>query len=387
MTRKKTLLYFGHVPSEGAGSVIIVLRHLRRFAEDGWDIALVADWGQDHSLCRASGWAVTQLSHRRPWWPPFNPDRRFSRWLRGWLWGGEVREWLGGRPIDGVLTYLSAFSDTLSIAAVGFARRYDLPLVTLVHDDARCFSKTTEEGARAHLRRQWILQHSTTAWFASPELAACFDLPPERIGLLPPIPEGSSNDTPPPHDAATLTSPLLIYAGNYWPPQLPTFAHIAAATRSVGGRFLTVIKENPADVAYLKAHGVEWKPPFPRNTEALDYFRQQASALVVSYAPTSAEMPWTRTSFPSKLIEYCHLGLPLVIVAAGDTAVAHWARLRKFPDVFAPDDTAGLAAYVAQLRDPAFCRERAALARSFAQGEFDPIAIQEKLSNSLLPNK
>src|SRR5690349_11689267 len=236
MIPRKTLVYFGHVPAEGAGSVIIVLRHLQRFAAAGWDIFLVADWGQDHTFCHSLGWKVTQLSHRRPWWPPFNPNRPLSRRLRSWLWGGEVRAWLGDRRVDGVLTYLSAFSDTLSIAAVGFARRYDLPLVTLVHDDARDFAKTVDDGRRAHLRRAWIVRHSRTAWFASPELAACFDLPPEKTGLLPPIPEGAPAARP--EALAPTESPVLIYAGNYWPPQLPTFAHLAAATRSAGGRFL-----------------------------------------------------------------------------------------------------------------------------------------------------
>jgi hypothetical protein len=385
MSRRPVLVYFGHVPLEGAGSAIIVLRHLQRFSDGGWEVRVVPDWGQDHALCRAAGWPVEQLVHRRAWWPPFNPDHGLSRALRTWLWAGETHTWLGGTKVDGVLTYLSAFSDTLSLAAVGFARRYDLPLATLVHDDARCFAKDPAEAGRAHRRRQWILQHSTTAWFASPELAACYELSPQQTGVLPPIPEGvaaaAGNGRP---ATAQPESPLLVYAGNYWPPQLPTLAAIAQAAQSAGGHLLAVIKENPAHVSFLREHGIEWRAPWPRNTEALDHYREHASAMVVSYAPTSDEMPWTRTSFPSKLIEYCHLGLPIVIVAPEDTAVVRWARARNFPDVFAPDDAAGLSAYVARLRDPAFCRERAALSRSYATGEFDPVAIQRRLTESLL---
>ncbi len=384
MSRRPTLVYFGHVPLEGAGSAIIVLRHLRRFADEGWDVRIVPDWGQDHAVSRAAGWPVQQLIHRRAWWPPFDPDNALSRRLRAWLWAGEAHAWLGDTKVDGVLTYLSAFSDTLSIAAVGFAGRYRLPLATLVHDDTRCFSKTPDEAARAHRRRQWIVAHSTTAWFASPELAACYDLPPQKVGILPPIPEGVAAASEPFAEGGTPhASPLLVYAGNYWPPQLPTLALIGKAARTAGGHLLAVLKENPEHVAYLRAQEVEWRAPWPRNTEALDYYREHASALVVSYAPSSDDMPWTRSSFPSKLIEYCHLGLPIVIVAAEDTAVTHWARARKFPDVFAPDDSAGIAGYVARLRDPAFCRERAALSRSFAQGEFDPVAIQRRLTESL----
>ncbi len=251
-----------------------------------------------------------------------------------------------------------------------------------MHDDCRCFTPDPDEAARAHRRRQWIVEHSTKAWFASPELAACYILPPERIGLLPPIPEGG-----PALGAAasrpTGAAPLLVYAGNYWQPQLPVLAAISAAARSADGRLLAVLKENAADVTWLRTHGVEWRAPWPRNRDALIYYRENATALVVSYSATSDEMPWIRSSFPSKLIEYCHLGLPIMIVAPPDAAVSHWARDRKFPDAFAPGDTAGISEYIKLLRDPAFVADRAALSRSFAEGEFNPATIHRQLTDSL----
>jgi hypothetical protein len=398
-SKRRTLVYFGHVPAEGAGSAIIVYRHLRRFADAGWDVRVVADWGQPHDWCRKHNWPVTELSHRKKFWPPFNPDRPLSRAFRAWLWAGEARTWLADTKPDAVFTYLSAFSDTLSLAAVGFARRYKLPLATIIHDDARDFVKSPSEAALAHARRQWIVENSTKAWFASPGLAACFTLPEKIVGVLPPIPEGaapapSASDSPSSDLSATRNSlpatsaaatPLLIYAGNYWPPQLPVLAELSRTIREAGGVLLTVLKENPEHVAFLRANHVDWRAPFPKNTEALDYYRDHASAMVVSYANTSDDMPWTRTSFPSKLIEYCHLGLPLVIIAPEDTAIVQWARARNFPDVFAPADSAGIARYTQRLRDPAFRRARAALSLSFARGEFNPLLIQQQLVESLTP--
>lgn len=380
----RTLLYFGYSPVEGAGSAIIVYRHLLRFAADGWKVRIVADFGQSDAIAQQHGWPVMTLSHRKRWWPPFKPDQTLSRAIRAWLWAGEVNAWLNGLQPSGILTYLSAFSDTLSIAGAGFASRYRVPMAVIVHDDARCFSESAGLGQRAHARRQSILEHSTKSWFASPGLADCFPLPSHRSGVLPPIPEGVA----PADDLATteLTDgvPLLVYAGNYWPPQISTFTRLAAATRAGGGRFLTVLKENADHVAHLQDHGVEWRAPFARNIEALDYFRTHATALVVSYSEQTADMPWTRTSFPSKLIEYCHLGVPIVIVAREDTAIFRWARERKFPDVFAPDDAEGFTGYVTQLRDAEFRRERASVARSFARNEFAPDVIHRQLEASLL---
>ncbi|MEO7318931.1 MAG: hypothetical protein ABIZ56_08090 [Chthoniobacteraceae bacterium] len=376
----RTLLYFGYSPAEGAGSAIIVYRHLLRFAANGWKVHIVADFGQSDAIARQHDWPVMTLSHRKPWWPPFKPDQTLPRAYRAWLWAGEVHAWLDGFQPSGILTYLSAFSDTLSIAAAGYASRYRVPMAVIVHDDSRCFAESAEAGERAHARRHWILERSTKSWFASPGLAECFHLPPSRAGVLPPIPEGSS----PALAESGGGVPLLIYAGNYWPPQVSTFTRLGAATRAGGGRFLAVLKENAEHVAHLQEQGVEWRAPFARNVEALDYFRTHATALVVSYSDQTADMPWTRTSFPSKLIEYCHLSLPIVIVAREDTAVVRWARERTFPDVFAPDDMGGFTGYVTSLQNAEFRRERASLARSFACGEFDPVAIQRQLEDSLL---
>lgn len=382
---KPVVVYFGHVPAEGAGSAIIVYRHLRRLADDGWDVRIVADWGQRelHAACRAHRWPVLELSHRRPWWPPYDADAPWSRALRARLWAGEVHAWLGAARPVAALTYLSAFSDTLSIAAAGFARRFNVPLSTLIHDDARCFAPNVADGDRAHVRRAWVLGRSQRAWFASPELAACFNLNPAQAGVLPPIPEGAAAA---PDLAPSAASPVrLVYAGNYWEPQVPAFAALAAAIRRGGGTFEAVVKENPAHVAALRHAGVMWRAPFARNTEALDYFRAHATAFVVSYAPHSEAMPWTRTSFPSKLIEYCHLGRPIAIIAPVDTAVARWARARGYPDYFEPPDTAGITRFTRQLHDPAFRAARATLVRSFAAGEFNPAVIQRQFADGLGP--
>lgn len=378
------LFYFGHVPAEGAGSAIIVLRHLQRLHAAGWAIHVIADWGQEHlhAACHERGWPVMTLPHRRAWWPPWDADRPVSRALRARLWAGEVRRRFGDPGEGAVLTYLSAFSDTLSLVAAGFAQRYRLPCSALIHDDARCFAAVSSDGDRAHARRQWIVDRCTRAWFASPELADCFRLDKGQRGILPPIPEGAV----PIADAGVNLPqgrPRLVYAGNYWPAQIPAFIGLAGAIESGGGRLETVLKEDRAHADFLRSHGVDWRPAFARNSEALDHFRRHATALVVSYARTTAEMPWTRTSFPSKLIEYCHLGLPILIVAPTDSAVSRWAHRVSFTDIREPDDAVGIAWYTRRLQDPAFRRERARRSRELAAGEFDPVAIHRRLEDGL----
>jgi hypothetical protein len=161
------------------------------------------------------------------------------------------------------------------------------------------------------------------------------------------------------------------------------FVGLAGAIESGGGRLETVLKENGNERDFLRSQKVDWRPAFARNTDALNHYRRHATALLVSYARTSAEMPWIRTSFPSKLIEYCHLGLPILIVAPIDSAVSHWAHRVGFPDIHSPDDGSGIARYTRQLQDPAFRRDRARRALALAAGEFDPVRIHRELESGL----
>jgi len=377
----RRLVYFGHMPGEGTGSPIIVYRHLCRLANEGWQIHVVAEWGQDDAICRKHGWSVRTLSHRKPWWPPYHPDRSLSRAVRTHLWAGEIRQWIGGRP-DAVLTYLSAFSDTLSIAAVGFAKRFRVPLTTIHHDDTRCFAKDPAEGERAHRRHQWILENSSKSLFASPALAACFQLPVEGVRVLAPIPEGWSEAAA--WNAGRGQGVRIYYAGALWPAQFPLLARLGRALDSIGGRLVVLSRGTPELRALIEKEPLEWMDLFPSNREALEHLTENASALLVSYADTVADMPWIATSFPSKFVEYSHLGLPCAIVAPRESAIARWAEKAAFPDVFHPDQLDAFTCWAASLKQPEAWSASASSVLTHARGEFHPGTIQRHLEESLL---
>ncbi|MDD5199713.1 MAG: hypothetical protein PHC88_07900 [Terrimicrobiaceae bacterium] len=285
-------------------------------------------------------------------------------------------------PPDAVLTYLSAFSDTLSLAAVGFARRYRLPLATIHHDDVRCFAKNPEDGSRAHKRYEWILRNSRKALFASPALAACYRLKQETVTVLPPIPEGwNSPATWQPIRAAATR---IYYAGAIWPAQFALLARISRALDAAGARLVVLSKETPELRAFLDAESMEWVKPFASNREALNHLAHRASGLVVSYADAVGEMPWIESSFPSKFIEYSHLGLPCAIVSPAESAIGRWAAQESYPDFFLPCQMEALTHWAESLKSAEGWKASAAPLAAHARGMFNPDAIQRQLEEILL---
>ena len=366
---------------EGAGSAIIVFRHLRRLAAKGWQITVVSDWGQDLKYCEQEGWPVFHLTHRKPWWPPYHPTNPVLRGIRHWLWAGECDRFLNGVRPDAVFTYLSAFTSFMSQVALTYSRRYRLPLSLIAHDDPVCFAGTPGAGLEMRRSYQAIVGRAHRNWFASPELAAIYDLPNSKRTTLPPIPDGF--DASPDWKPKFAASPLIVYAGNYWPAQLPLLARMAREAAAAGGRLMLLVKMSPDVEALCRYEPVIWREPFRENREALAFLAENAAGLLVSYTDSSDEMPWIRSSFPSKLIEYTHLGLPILIYAPADSAVAVWARAREFADYATPQTPGAVGGFVESLKSRETWNRKAAFSRKFAATEFDPVRIQDAFEAGL----
>lgn len=374
-----SLLYIGQNPAAGTGSPVIVLRHLRRFAADGWAVAVLGDYGGDYRECRAAGWKVHNLIHRRWWWPPFRNQSSTLRWMRLRLLAHEVAA-LNPSPTV-ILSYLAAHSDFSADLAGHVAQLTGAPLHILVHDDAAAFPSA--RGREESLRRghESILQSADVCWFVSPELAECFPSISQRR-LLYPLPEGW--ERPAVWKESFSTRPRVYYAGHVWPEQLPLLAQVSDAARKGGGEVVIMARESPQQREFCFAQRVRWQPPFATNREALAHLASEAAGVLVSYAATVAAMPWSATSFPSKLVEYCHLGLPVAIVAPSDSAVARWAQRVRFPYVFEPGNLAAVQEWIAGLRQRDVWQVRAALSLHLAHTEFDPRSIQDELATAMI---
>jgi len=376
-----TVLYIGQNPATGTGSPVIVLRHLRRFAADGWAVAVVAEYGGDYRECQSEGWSVHRLCHRRWWWPPYRQHHSSLRWLRLRLLAHQTA---AVRPApDFILSYLAAHSDFSAQLAAHVAQITGVPLHMLVHDDATAFPFARGREAELHRLHKNILRSADTCWFVSPELADCYPSTAPRRRILYPIPEGWAQ--PASWREEYSRRARLFYAGRIWPEQLPLLARVAEVARGCDGELVLMTEQSVALRAFCETERVTWRAPFSGNREALAHLAAEASGVLVSYADTVGAMPWCATSFPSKLVEYCHLGIPIAITAPADSAVARWAQRLRFPYFFEPTDVASLRDWFTGLRQRHLWEQRAALSLHLAHTEFDPAHIQAELANAITP--
>ncbi len=376
------ILYIGQTPAEGTGSPVIVLRHLQRLAASGWQITIVGEGGQDNSACTRAGWRVTHLPLRRPWWPPFRRQSAILRSIRTWLLADECIGLVEDSPPNAILGYLAAHDDFNAEIATRYARRRNIPLTLLVHDDAAAFTDDAGEKARLRRRHAWMLRCAHRCWFVSPELAAVYALPAPARRVLAPIPAGWPAFAP--WQPAFAARPRVYYAGFIWPAQLPLLQKIAQTLADADVSLVLLTRPTPELTAFLRNGAVAHIQPFPTNREALAHLAQTAAGIVVSYAAATAQMPWIATSFPSKLAEQTQLGLPCAIVAPADSAVGRWARRVGYADFIAPAELTRLGDWARDLRAESTWLRRAETARRLASSEFNPEKIQADFTASLL---
>jgi len=226
------------------------------------------------------------------------------------------------------------------------------------------------------------MRRAHRCWFVSPELATAYDLPEEKRHVLMPIPEGWEKP------ASWLPSfnaqPRVYYAGFIWPPQYPLLAKIARILHAVGGRLVLLSRETAELRAFVAAEPVDALKPFPTNREALAHLTTHAAALLVSYSESTPEMPWIETSFPSKFVEYSHLGLPCAIVAPTESSIGRWAQRATYPYFFAPDRVSDLPHWAEALKSETRWARLAGTAQALAANEFNPELIHRKLEDALL---
>ncbi len=369
------------VPADEPGTPVVVWRHLNRLEADGWRVR-VAAFGPERPAVSPPSWQTVPYPPRRWWWPPHRALLPGSLGVRAALQARVIVAALGGDVPDVVLTTLSP---EFSAVAAAVARRLRRPLAVLVHDQPELWESVVgnPSGQRRVARQvRAVLRHAARVYPVTQALGEAYGpAVAANAHRLLPIPAGGA---PTPAEwSPRFARPHVVHAGSLHPFQRPNLEAVARALAPVGGR-LTVISHHDTapfeDVARAFGH-VSIRPAFPSSEEVLAYCAAEASALLVSYS--FDEQPWAATSFPSKMVEFAHLGLPQLVLAPPHAAVSVWAREHGWTSHAEALDADALLAEVAALASPEGWARRAGDARRAAAGPFDPDAIHAGFAESL----
>ena len=311
-------------PKQGTGSHIIFERHLKRLEDSNWEISIVAP---EHSLKDreiTDSWNVISLPKRRWWWLPFRKNMPFSFLIRMWYWERECKHNLKGKKISAIL---ADRWDEYSFFAAFLAQRWKIPFSLIIHDRPESWAKSDAERQKIAKQTEFIIDRAERIWTVSPELADAYGLKlNSKTSVLLPIPNGEFSNISLKEKFGDREF-IVAHAGSLHPFQFNNFKILADCLKKVNGVLLLIASENNPTFKKLKKEcsNIKCQKPFETNIEAIQFLGRTANCLLVSYSFDLSQQLWAKTSFPSKLVEFAHLGIPILILAPPETAISNWA--------------------------------------------------------------
>jgi glycosyltransferase involved in cell wall biosynthesis len=116
----------------------------------------------------------------------------------------------------------------------------------------------------------------------------------------------------------------------------------------------------------------------------LVYELRKASALLVAMSFNQQDKMRMQTSFPSKIVEYCQFGKPIIIWGPDYCSAVHWGRKYQAALVVTSPLVEDLVQAIAELSNQP--KEQIRLgnkALEMARGMFNPEKIQQQFVNSI----
>jgi hypothetical protein len=317
-------------PNQGIGSPIVLGRHLNNLELEGWNISIASP---EHTLRNKdqfpSSWRIIPLSGRRWWWPPLRPQVSGLLNLRLPFWRWECEQYLGIERPCVILVVLWGIYPRL---ASYLAKSWDVPLAVIIHDQNELWAKSSEEYFRIWKRSMSVLSSASRIWPVSQELAEAYKIDRcKKTSVLYPIPARLSCDFVE-WKSDFYYHPVFAYAGSLHPFQFPNLSILAKCLQRVNGKLLIIAPaDNPTLSKLLSVcPNIEYYESFDKNGDVIKFLHEKASCILVSYSFSFIEQPWAKTSFPSKLIEFSKIGLPILIMSPRETAISNWAEKNKW---------------------------------------------------------
>lgn len=387
MQNKHHVLYVsGTVPQQGPGSFIIFYRHLRKLEDSNWKISIAAPEQFLDSKRFPESWQVIPIPMRRWWWLPVRPQITGTLELRLRQWCFECELILRRDRPSVILTNLW---DIYSLLAAFLSKKWKIPLSVIVHDDWEIWSSSEYERSLVRKYKRIVLAQADRVWPVSSELGDSLNLKnTEKLSTLLPIPHGGIDNFINWNDKFK-SAPTIAYAGKLYPYLEYTLEKVADTLKQINGTLLLIV--NPVDfqssAILKKCSNITCIKPFNENIEVSRFLGANSSCILVSYPLFSVkeEHSWKilSSSFPSKFVEFCHLGLPVILLTPPNTALSGWAEKHQWLSCLTYPEEEKLLRLANNLIQEDTWKQMAEQSKKVALTEFNPSIIQDQFETEL----
>ncbi len=361
-----------------SGGSIVIYRHLKRLKDAGHLVVVI--YLNSHDLGDDKNEFEFLVVKKGKWYPPLRKKTPFLTRIRTSLTLNNLNKKFKFNDNDLVLGILGEVSNLLLLK---IKQRFSIPFYLFFHDDF-IFNRYAKENLLTADDIKRITKHVDHIFPVSDQLKTLLiERGIDQVTRLYPIPEGCAK-SPVASRAGNDQQLNLLTAGVIGPVHFDILKTIGRASNNAGSRFFCVA-DLPLHLRpeLTKDSYITYQQRFQTTAQLFDFIIENIDVLVIFYSFDFKQELRLLTSFPSKLVEYSHLGLPLMIVAPPQSTLGIWALQNSWLCYVDTDSQQAIEKMINQLKDKDYweaCRQQSL---KFAEAEFNPVLIHEQFTSHL----
>ncbi|WP_029286648.1 glycosyltransferase [Pedobacter sp. R20-19] len=315
-----------HLPIDTYASEVVFYRHFKLLVENGHNVHILTD---QNSFTNRKKDLLDQfhlhiLPNRIWYYLPFKPYGILKKIRFYGYYNSYTRKIIAEQKIDKLIGFIHG--NFLTTFSAYVQKKSRLPLISFFHDDTNELNFGT--GAKSiNNNTIEVLNASSKVLIASEVFKDNWQKFSHKFLLLYPIPAHNKKAR---IQTLNLTNHKIGYSGTVYNeilPALDKFSNYLARLNSD----LTIIGNNEKTFQLAnKYNDLTCLPLFNTAEEANEYLISNCNICLIAYPEQTIEMPWIKTCFPSKFIQYCMLDMPTIIIAPHDSAIGKWCIVNKW---------------------------------------------------------
>jgi len=362
-----------------SGGSVVIYRHLKRFRDEGYKVIVIYLNAFSNTEC--PGDFEYFFIRRKTWHPPFRKKTPALTSLRISLIYKQLNKLFRFQQYHDIV--FGVLGEVSNLLHLKIKYRTGTPFYLFFHDDY-LFNRYGTNNLLSDSNIGNILQNASYIFAASDALKEqLISRGIDHTDTIYPIP-GSQKNLYNELKFSGDRGPRLLTSGSTGPVHFKTLKAIGRAASATGGKFYCCSNLPATFYPELMAGNIIGRPLFRTLDQLFTFIAEEIDILVVFYSFDAAIEPRILTSFPSKFIEYCRLGLPILVVVPIESSIGRWATENKWLTYVDTEDPKKISEQIENLKNPVFresCRQQCL---SFSSGIFAPDFLHRRLTGHLI---
>ncbi|GAA3956276.1 hypothetical protein GCM10022246_07790 [Pedobacter ginsengiterrae] len=315
------------LPINTYASDVVFHRHFKRLISEGHTIHILTDVNSyaNRKKDLDSVFRIHLLPNRKWYYPPYKPYGILQKIRFFDYYQLHAKAIIEDNQIDTLIGFV--YGDFLATFCSFVQIKTGLPLYSFFHDDTSELNSHKSKKISIENSKK-ILEVSRFVFIASEALIDNWPQFSKKLKLLYPIPEDArENDKLP----IPTKNKAIAYSGSVYNEVIPYLEKVSLFLYHIRVPFYIIGNNDNAKYLSYSYKNVHYQTLFETAKESNDFLIATCKACIIPYPQLLIEMPWIKTCFPSKFIQYTRMGIPTIIIAPIESALGKWCIKNKWP--------------------------------------------------------